>query len=534
MARDEPTEDAEPDQSSAPSPLDARSNEAATWRGRRFGPYEPVVEIARGGMGAVFAAHAHGGPAAGNLVALKLLRRDLAATHRRAFLREARITSSLDHPNVVRTLDVGEAGDDVYLAMELVMGVTLAQLLARLDDRELAPSPWASALVVARAARGLHAAHELRAEDGTSLDLVHRDISPQNILLDFDGRVLLADFGIAKFAHDGTTSVDGTLKGKFSYMSPEQIRADALDRRSDVFGLGAVLYEALTGGHAFSGRGPAEIVAQVLHGGVHDPREKRADLPENMARVVARCLATEREDRYATVAEVAADLEVALADAPEPPEEILSAALEQHFAKERGRFERLRRREVWSAKTTPASAVPRAVVIDDPPTLETGDRRPQATLASANPAWAPRREPRPALTPPSVVHVSEAPPLPSPWGGRITWMLGAVAALVAASALVLAARTETPVPTTPSASAAPSPSAPASPTSPAVRSPEGASTSAGTEPAASPSVAPEVRPEAALPAPPASSAIRPTGKPAPQPPKPRPSAAPSGGVFRDW
>ncbi len=209
--------------------------------------YELLRELASGGMATVFLARVTG--PVERRVALKRIHPHLAKdqSFRAMFLDEARIVARIDHPNVCKVLDYGESEGEAFIAMELLSGVTLQRILVRLARRSPSDPQWFRFVctVIAEAAEGLHAAHEARGDDGSALEIVHRDISPSNLFLTHDGQVKVLDFGIAKARDRLHVSSTGEVKGKFSYMPPEQLHGRA-ERRSDVWSLGVVLYELLT------------------------------------------------------------------------------------------------------------------------------------------------------------------------------------------------------------------------------------------------------------------------------------------------
>jgi serine/threonine-protein kinase len=262
-------------------------------------------------MGVVWAARLRGTRGFTRIVAVKVMRTELSSEPRfeRMFLAEAQIASRIRHPNVCPILDLGEDRGVLYLVMELVDGDSLATLLR--VARSLARSvPYATAAwIVARAARGLEAAHELVDESGRPFPVVHRDVSPQNIMATPDGLVQIADFGIAKAALGSTDLTrSGYIKGKVAYFSPEQVRGNAVDARTDVFALGAVLYELSTGEHPF--RGDSDL-STILRIGADDapPPPKPADYPATLRAIVGKALEKDIERRYATMREFAVDLE---------------------------------------------------------------------------------------------------------------------------------------------------------------------------------------------------------------------------------
>ncbi|HEY0706250.1 MAG TPA: serine/threonine-protein kinase, partial [Polyangia bacterium] len=219
----------------------------------RLGRYQIVERIATGGMAEVYLA-VHGELAGFRTpVVLKKVLPHLANNPQfiDMFLDEARIASMLDHPNVVRIYEVGRSGSEYFLAMELVQGKSLSALLRRFQETYSRMDPRLAAFVVAQAAAGLHHAHNLTDPLGNPLGLVHRDVSPQNILISFEGSVKVIDFGIARALGRITETQTGGMKGKFGYMSPEQARGEDVDLRTDIFALGVVLWEALTNRRLF-------------------------------------------------------------------------------------------------------------------------------------------------------------------------------------------------------------------------------------------------------------------------------------------
>ena len=230
--------------------------------------YRRLLVLGKGGMGRVEVALERGGGEAGRLVALKRLLPEAANDARLTdmFLREARLAASLTHPNVVHAFDFGEAGGELFMAMEYVEGEPLSRVLAAGRERGVSLEPALAAHVLAEICAGLHAAHELEDGTGAKLNVVHRDVSPHNVMVAYDGRIKLLDFGVAKT--DAKTEIDGGLtrtgevKGKVAYMSPEQAMGDALDRRSDLYSIGAVLFECVTGRRMWPGT-DMEVLRQL-------------------------------------------------------------------------------------------------------------------------------------------------------------------------------------------------------------------------------------------------------------------------------
>lgn len=279
--------------------------------------HEPLLKIASGGMATVFLGTLEGGLGFRPAVAIKRPHPHLLehAGFRDALLREARLASSVHHANVVDVRDVEVVGDAVQLVMDYVEGASLSELgTACAAAGERLPAGIA-VRVALDACAGLHAAHEARDDDGRPMGLVHRDVSPQNLLVGADGVARVTDFGIAKCveASDPGTSRE-TLKGKLGYMAPEVIRGEAIDRRADVFGLGVVLWESLTGKRLFRAPTDGETLERVLSGAIAPVSETDASLAPLDA-IVARAVARDRGERYASTEALATELEKAAATA---------------------------------------------------------------------------------------------------------------------------------------------------------------------------------------------------------------------------
>jgi eukaryotic-like serine/threonine-protein kinase len=279
---------------------------------QRVGAYEVLYELKSGGMGSVLLGRRRGPGGFEKLVAIKTIRAELAAAPqvRAMFLDEAALLARLGHPAVAAVHDFGEEGKNLYLVMEYVAGVSLHAVA------ELAPPPAIAARILAEACRGLHAAHELRDLQGGPLGVVHRDISPDNLLLDFDGHVKVIDFGIALIKNRQAPVTElGTLKGKPPYMSPEQLKNEPIDRRSDVFALGAVLWELLVGDRLFSGDSVYAIARAVEHQEIERPSKLVEHLPPGLDSIVLEALSRDPEKRTPTAAAMAARLDEVVAAA---------------------------------------------------------------------------------------------------------------------------------------------------------------------------------------------------------------------------
>ncbi|HMA91846.1 MAG TPA: serine/threonine-protein kinase [Polyangiaceae bacterium] len=276
--------------------------------GSHVGRYRLLAPLASGGMAQVWAAKPEGSGFA-RTVALKLIRQDYAADeeYARMFVDEATVAASIRHPNVCETYELGRQDGVLFMAIEWVAGDSLAGILHRNQGLDPIPMPLA-ARIVADACAGLHAAHEAVGPDGALLGVVHRDVSPPNILLSLQGQVKVSDFGIAKARfqlHSRTRT--GEIKGKFAYIAPEQIGGKNIDRRVDLFALGCVLYVATVGLRPF-GSGP-RAMSKILAGEYKRPSSLIEAYPVELENVIARCLQKSPADRYNTAEDMRMDLE---------------------------------------------------------------------------------------------------------------------------------------------------------------------------------------------------------------------------------
>ena len=277
----------------------------------RIDRYELVAEIASGGMATVFLARLSGVGGFQRFVAIKRLHPHLANEDEfvQMFLDEARLAAGIHHPNVVPILEVGASPRGYYLVMEYVEGDTLARLLARAATAgESVPTNIALRAIVDMLA-GLHAAHELNDDQGKPCDLVHRDVSPQNVLVGVDGIARITDFGVAHAASRLGGTKAGQLKGKIAYMAPEQAAGENLDRRADVFAAGIVLWEALAGRRLFKAANEAATISRILNEPITSPAKFNPLLNEELVEVCMHALARDRDKRFATAAQFADALE---------------------------------------------------------------------------------------------------------------------------------------------------------------------------------------------------------------------------------
>jgi serine/threonine-protein kinase len=274
--------------------------------------YEVIKLIATGGMARVFLGRAKGTAAFERLVAMKVMHDHLATEDEYVamFLDEARLAARIRHPNVVATLDVVD-GDIPFLVMELVEGPTLRDLTKEAQKRGETIPVEIALRIISDALLGLHAAHELSDSDGTPLHIVHRDVSPQNVLVGNDGVSRLADFGVAKAEVRIASTKEGQMKGKLAHMAPEQLAGDTVDRRADIYAAGSMLWEVLTGQQRLSADNQATLVFKALTPKHVAPSEKKEGLPAIFDGPCLRAMALKPENRFPTTLGFADALEAA-------------------------------------------------------------------------------------------------------------------------------------------------------------------------------------------------------------------------------
>ncbi len=285
------------------------SLDAAVAEGSHLGRYELRYRVAQGGMAAVYLARLASAHGFTRWVAIKVIHPHLAVQNRfrTMLLDEAKVAARIHHPNVCGVLDFGVQDEVVYLVMEYLHGESLSTLMRRAPAGIL-PS-WLAARIIGDAARGLHAAHELRDERSALLGVVHRDVSPQNVLVLYEGIAKVVDFGIARARGRLTSTAAGELKGKLAYMSPEQLESRPVDRRTDVWALATVLWESTVGRRLFRAESEGATVVNVLSRPIPRPTELVEGYPAALEKIVMRGLARQPAERYATAAELADDLE---------------------------------------------------------------------------------------------------------------------------------------------------------------------------------------------------------------------------------
>jgi eukaryotic-like serine/threonine-protein kinase len=278
---------------------------------KAVGRYAIYGEIAQGGMASVHIGRLHGAAGFSRIVAIKRLHPHMVKNQEfvKMFIDEARVAARVQHPNVVPILDVVSDDNELFLVMEYVHGATLAKLLAHVvRNKQLVPVNIAAA-IMSGVLHGLHAAHEATDELGQPLALVHRDVSPQNVLVGVDGVARILDFGVAKAAGRLQFTSTGVIKGKVGYMPPEQLHGEAIDRRTDIYAAGVVLWESLVAARLFVGDGNESAIARALVAEVEPPSTRVENLPGRLDAVVLRALQRNREDRFPNALAMAQALE---------------------------------------------------------------------------------------------------------------------------------------------------------------------------------------------------------------------------------
>jgi eukaryotic-like serine/threonine-protein kinase len=324
-----------------------------------FGKYTLLERISVGGMAEVFRAKAFGVEGFERLVAVKRILPNIAEDKEfiRMFVDEAKLAVQLNHANIAQIADLGVVDGAYYIALEHVHGRDLRSVFERVRSRQ-EQMPVAQACFVAmKVCEGLDYAHNKRDQSGAELALVHRDVSPQNILVSFEGEVKIIDFGIAKAAGIGGSTQSGILKGKLGYMSPEQVRGLPVDRRSDIFSCGIVLYEMLTGERLFVGESDFSTLEKVRNVEILPPTQYNRKIPEDLERIVLRALARESEQRYQHAIDLHDDLQAFVYTAGEfCSRKDLAAWMKKTFSKEIE--EETAKLEAYRQMTAPEPALP--------------------------------------------------------------------------------------------------------------------------------------------------------------------------------
>lgn len=374
-----------------------------------FGKYLLLERLAVGGMAEVFLSKSFGIEGFEKIIAIKRILPTMAEDDDfiEMFIDEAKIAGQLNHANVVPIYELGKIGDSHYIAMEYVWGKDLLQIMNRFRRMRKRMPPAMVAFVASRMCEALEYAHTKRDRAGTPLNLIHRDISPQNILVSYEGAVKLIDFGIAKAASRTTKTQAGVLKGKFGYMSPEQVRGLPIDHRSDIFAVGTCMYEMLTADRLFLGESDFSTLEKVRHATVSPLSEMVPGIPEQLEKVIMKALSREPADRWQSAGELQEALQEFLAtERPPFTTSKLASWMKAAFTKEMG---------AEKSKLDGFAHVGRPSVLGapNPPAPKPAAREPKRTMMGLGPLAATARPNPPqahAATPPKEPSIAELDP----------------------------------------------------------------------------------------------------------------------------
>lgn len=302
----------------------------------KIGRYHILGHLATGGMAEVFLAKLLGPAGFERPVVIKRILPHLAGKPLfvNMFLDEARIAAGIRHPNVVQVHELGQADNELFIAMEYLEGESASGYLRRLVLQERRPSYGMAAYITSQVCAGMQSAHELKDDEGNSQNLVHRDISPANLFISYDGNVKVIDFGIAQATERVSHTVVGQVKGKFSYMSPEQCRGEPLDARSDVFALGICLYELSVGRRLFHRANDLMVLEAICKQPIPSPSRRAADYPPILERICMRAMQRDKKARYPSAEAMRQDLLTAIEQlgVAREPDQILRATMHELFA----------------------------------------------------------------------------------------------------------------------------------------------------------------------------------------------------------
>jgi TonB family protein len=356
--------------------------------GTRFGQYVLLEKIATGGMAEVWKARMRGAEGFQKIVAIKKILPHLSDNQEfiAMFVDEAKLAAQLNHNNIVHIYDLDKVGDSYYIAMEYIDGHDLKNILKQAHERSQPMTVEVALFIASKVASALDYAHRKRDFDEKDLSLVHRDVSPQNVLISQEGDIKLCDFGIAKAASKASHTQVGALKGKLQYMSPEQASGKAIDRRSDIFALGTVLFEMLTGRKLFTGENEISILEQVREARVVPPSQFNDEVTADIDRVVFKALQKDPAARYQTAGDMARDIDAILYNVKPTPTSADLAIYMHH---------------IWSAE----APMPR---LDQQPERVPEPVRDASDLAAVAPP------PRVASTPPPAARTVTSPGLAMP------------------------------------------------------------------------------------------------------------------------
>jgi TonB family protein len=365
---------------SAPQPV--RQEEQPT-DGTAFGQYVLLEKIATGGMAEVWKARKRGEEGFQKIVAIKKILPHLSDNQEfiEMFVDEAKLAAQLNHNNIIHIYDLGKIGPSYYIAMEYVDGHDLKSIMKRGEERGQPLGVELSLFIASKIGSALDYAHRRRGFDQKELGLVHRDVSPQNVLISHEGDIKLCDFGIAKAASKASHTQAGALKGKLQYMSPEQAWGRPIDRRADIFSLAAVLFEMLTGRKLFTGDNEMSVLEQVREARVVPPSQLNDEIPTEVDRVVQKALQKEPADRYQTAGEMAKDIDAILYGF-RPTPTAADVAIYMH--------------RLWSEEQAAPAVEQERTVVETPPPPPPPPKpvRPATAPGVVMPAWEARPAPQ--------------------------------------------------------------------------------------------------------------------------------------------
>jgi serine/threonine-protein kinase len=371
----------------------------------RLGRYELLARLATGGMGEIFLARLSGAEGFEKLYVIKRILAHLAddARFRQMLVAEARIASKMSHPNICQVFELGETDGQLYIAMEYLEGISLLPLLRRFSRENSALDLGFVAGVIQQVTEAMNYAHELKERDGERLGIIHRDLTPSNIFLTETGVAKVLDFGIAKARGASTQTQEGTVKGKYAYMAPEQLKGGAIDRRVDIFALGVVVYEMLALRRLFQRKTDYLTFRAVMEQPIPDVRRYRPDLPDAAAEAVARALDRDPANRFQTARQFGTAMLDGLPGVRAWTQSEISDFVRSHFRDEIGR----RSQQVASVVQRTASGVPNhratmPLLVHPDEGLHEGDEDglPSVeTEVEGAPPWMPRPTPQPLNVP---------------------------------------------------------------------------------------------------------------------------------------
>ncbi|WP_437312089.1 serine/threonine-protein kinase [Sorangium sp. So ce388] len=328
-----------------------------------------LLELGRGGTAQVFLAVQSGAEGVDKLVVLKFLRPDLLDNPemREMFINEARFSARLNHANIVQTSAIVQTPRGTAIVLEYLEGQPLSAIRSR--ARTKLPLEMHLRIIV-DVLRALHYAHELTGFDGEPLDVVHRDVSPHNVFVTYDGHVKLIDFGIAKLVGGGAAeTATGVIKGKIGYMPAEQIEGNRIDRRADLYAVGVMLWEAATGERLWKGMADVAIMNHVLNGNIRRPREANPDVPEELERIILKALSFAPEARHATALELEAELEAFIGGMTPVTSRDIGRFVAREFEEVRAETRRIIGREMKRRASMARSSAPGDTVLPPPPQM---------------------------------------------------------------------------------------------------------------------------------------------------------------------